>query len=235
MKTIIHTPNGHGLWIAAFLAGSFINLLLFGVLSRLGGEDALPPTRRIINVSLDLTREAVVDTASTVSRPSVPKAVKRPRPEKKTVKREQRPLSPRPREQTAPRDIPKKPEPAEKSVHEPSPPAPSNTTADATETQEHLPAPVPVYRLSGLPRFIHQEKPVYPPHLRRRGKEATVKLEIYIDANGEVRDIRILKSAGPAFDQAAVAAIRASTFAPGHVAGKPVPVLMRLPIRFRLR
>ncbi len=110
--------------------------------------------------------------------------------------------------------------------------APANTDQ---KQQDVLTEPVPVYQLTGLPRFIHKEKPVYPASLRHQGREATVKLEIYIDANGQIRNIKLLKSAGPDFDQAAINAIHASTFAPGNVNGKPVPVLMRMPIRFKLR
>ncbi len=98
-----------------------------------------------------------------------------------------------------------------------------------------LAQPVPVYQLTGLPRFVHKEKPIYPASLRHQGREATVKLEIYIDAKGRIRNIKLLKSAGADFDQAAVDAIRASTFAPGNVNGKPVPVLMRMPVKFKLR
>ncbi len=108
-------------------------------------------------------------------------------------------------------------------------------SAEQKQQDMTLAEPVPVYQLTGLPRFIHKEKPVYPASLRHQGKEATVKLEIYIDANGQIRNIKLLKSGGRDFDQAAINAIRASTFAPGNVNGKPVPVLMRMPIRFKLR
>ncbi len=215
------------LWSVAILAGTLTNLLLFAVLGGLRSSENPPRSPRVLSLTLDFIQKEIHHPPAVVPQPRNP----RPRPEK----RKKRQAAPRP-ERPALRQVAEKREPMEREEKHPEPLIPpSNRPAHTAEQKQALPRPVPVYQLSGLPRFLHQEKPIYPPHLRRQGKEATVKLEIYIDASGKVREIKVLKSAGTEFDRAAIAAIHASTFVPGNVAGKPVPVLMRLPIRFKLR
>ncbi len=222
------SSDSWNLWLIAILTGAVINLLLFGALSSLGNRENPPPSPRVIALTLDFAKKTI-QPVITAPKPETAK------PRTKKVRKQSPRRLPRP-QRTPVRRTDAKTETEEAPQEAVSPPA-SVSSPDLPQPapQQVLPEPVPVYRLSGLPRFIHQEKPAYPPHLRQQGKEATVKLEIYIDATGKVRNIRVLKSAGTDFDQAAIAAIRASTFAPGNVAGKPVPVLMRLPIRFRLR
>ncbi len=224
MREAGDSPEGRGAWPLAIVAGSVVNLLLFGALAGVGDGDHPLPVPRAITLSLDFSEKAIA-VAKPTPKPSV--ATSRPRKREKKRHRRSTPQS----DQVVSRPIEEASE-AEEEQRKPSPPSPPLA---GPPRQQPLPAPVPVYQLTGLPRFIHQERPNYPPRLRRQGKEATVKLEIYIDADGRVREIRVLKSAGEDFDRAAIAAIRASTFAPGNVDGKPVPVLMRLPIRFRLR
>jgi TonB family protein len=94
---------------------------------------------------------------------------------------------------------------------------------------------VPIFEVSSLPRFVHRANPIYPPAMKQQSKEGTVLIEALVDATGKVRKVEVIQSAGQAFDQAAIAAIQGSTFIPAKTNGKPVPVLLRVPIRFRLR
>ena len=96
------------------------------------------------------------------------------------------------------------------------------------------PAPVPIFELTEMPRFIHRETPVYPQAMRALSKSGVVKLEALIDPTGKVKHVTVVESAGQAFDEAAKAAILRSTFAPGKVGDTPVSVLLRLPVKFRL-
>lgn len=100
---------------------------------------------------------------------------------------------------------------------------------------EALPAPVSLAKLTAMPRFLHKQAPIYPPTMRAIGKQATVKLVVLIDGKGTIRNIDIKKSAGEAFDQAAISAIRNSRFMAGEVNGQPVTVLLNVPVRFTLR
>ncbi|HIP07276.1 MAG TPA: energy transducer TonB [Mariprofundaceae bacterium] len=103
------------------------------------------------------------------------------------------------------------------------------------EVVEVLPTPVPIFEVSSLPRFVHRSSPIYPPSMRQQGKEGKVLIEALVDKTGKVRKVDVIQSAGVLFDAAAVAAIQGSTFIPAHTNGKPVPVLLRVPIHFRLR
>ncbi|NOY62429.1 MAG: TonB family protein [Gammaproteobacteria bacterium] len=101
-------------------------------------------------------------------------------------------------------------------------------------TKETLPNPVPLFRLTQAPRFLHREIPVYPEIMRAQGVSGVVKLEALIDKEGRVRKASILKSAGKHFDEAAKQAILASSFYPAKVENKAVAVLLHLPVRFDL-
>ncbi len=109
------------------------------------------------------------------------------------------------------------------------PPAPASAPA------QHSPQPVPVFRLTRTPRYLHRAQAVYPEAMRGLGLGGVVRLEALIDKAGRVREVRILKSAGEAFDEAARQAILGSTFSPAQVEGEAVAVLWRLTVKFSLR
>lgn len=108
-----------------------------------------------------------------------------------------------------------------------------NTVSETSE--ESLPSPMPFFKLSDLPRFIHRETPAYPEKMRASGITGTVRLSVLIDKTGKVREITILKSAGESFDKAAIEAIKASSFVPAKIDGKPVTALLKMPVKFKLQ
>jgi protein TonB len=87
---------------------------------------------------------------------------------------------------------------------------------------------------TNAPSFIHREIPDYPPLARRRGKEGRVVLTLLIDQTGKVQKIDVTEPAGFGLTEAAIEAVKKSTFAPAHVGGKKVPSRAVLPIRFKL-
>ena len=87
---------------------------------------------------------------------------------------------------------------------------------------------------TNAPSFIHREIPIYPPLARRRGKEGRVVLTLLIDQTGKVQKIDVTEPAGFGLTEAAIDAVKKSTFAPAHVGGKKVPSRAVLPIRFKL-
>ncbi len=214
-----HPPAGHApVWPAAILVGTFATVALFATLIHLGDRKTEATKATPTRLTIGFVRKA----------PPAARPQKAAPPRRVLQRRAAPPRKPPPvtREvESAPPTAPPQPSP------ERVPPPPATPPAEASSPLQ----PVPTYQLTGLPQFIHKESPVYPPHLRRLGREATVKLELLIDREGKVRDIRVLKSAGAGFDRAAIEAIRASSFTPGNVNGTPVPVLMRVPVRFRLR
>lgn len=109
--------------------------------------------------------------------------------------------------------------------------------AQAQTFEESLPIPLPFYKATTLPRFAHLAnlEDYYPPNKRKQGIEGKVKVEVLIDKYGKARKVTILTSAGDEFDDAAIKAIMASSFIPANFAGKPGPVLYRIPVEFRLK
>lgn len=239
--------HGYHYWTIAVIFGSLINMGVFLILPALGKTEKPTPPQIIELEFMALQPPTVKKIQPQKKQP--PKAKKLPKPKPKPIPKpipkKIKPI-PKPKLRPAPEPVlsekitPKKITPVtppketiEGPVEPPPPITPVHTDTDARE--DSLPTPVPIFQLTQLPRMIHRQKPVYPPAMRQQGKEATVKLEILLDTKGKIRKITVKKSAGNAFDQAAVAAIKNSTFMPANIKGKPVSVLMKIPVKFRLR
>jgi len=87
---------------------------------------------------------------------------------------------------------------------------------------------------SVAPAFLHREMPVYPMMARKLGREGKVVLKLTIDENGNLSDVEVIDKAGYGFTEAAVEAVKKSTFLPAKKDGKPIASRALLPIRFRL-
>lgn len=74
----------------------------------------------------------------------------------------------------------------------------------------------------------------YPEEARRQGIQGRVILDFVVDTEGRTQNIRVTKSLHPLCDSSAVAALERTRFVPGKRNGEPVPVRMRLPVRFRI-
>jgi protein TonB len=87
---------------------------------------------------------------------------------------------------------------------------------------------------SVAPAFLHREMPVYPMMARKLNQEGRVMLKLTIDEKGNLSDVEVIKKAGYGFTEAAVEAVKKSTFLPAKKDGKPIASRALLPIRFRL-
>lgn len=85
------------------------------------------------------------------------------------------------------------------------------------------------------PAFLRRVSPVYPDQARRRGQEGKVLLRLTIDERGNLQKVEVLEGAGFGFEEAAIEAVKRSSFRPASIEGKPVPSIARLPVRFVLR
>ena len=97
-------------------------------------------------------------------------------------------------------------------------------------------APSSAIRVGGAikePRKLKNVAPVYPDVAARGRIEGVVILEVAIEPNGHVDDVRVLRSI-PLLDAAAVAAARQWVFAPTLYRGVPVSVMMTVSVRFTL-
>jgi protein TonB len=87
---------------------------------------------------------------------------------------------------------------------------------------------------SVAPAFLHREMPVYPMMARKLGREGKVVLKLAIDEKGNLLNVEVITTAGYGFTEAAVEAVKKSTFLPAKKDGKPIASRALLPIRFRL-
>ncbi len=85
------------------------------------------------------------------------------------------------------------------------------------------------------PRFLKKIIPRYPRLARKLGKEGIVLLKLFIDKEGRLKKVEVLKDDGYGFASAAVKAIRQSTFLPAVKNGVPVDSEALLTIRFRIK
>ncbi|KAF0206346.1 MAG: MxcH [Gallionellaceae bacterium] len=121
------------------------------------------------------------------------------------------------------------PSPAEAPPQPATPSAASahNSTPVAEEIQ-------PLFRLTRMPGFQQKVEADYPAQERRAGIQANVLAEVTINAQGNVLNVRIIKSGGAAFDDAVKQALQKSTFTPGMIDNKPVGTRFQVPFRFNL-
>ena len=82
------------------------------------------------------------------------------------------------------------------------------------------------------PQLTQDAKPAYPPALRERGVAGAVVVELTVSDQGSPQDIKVVDSAGPEFDAAALEAAARLRFAPATRAGKAVAVRIRYRFAF---
>jgi protein TonB len=85
------------------------------------------------------------------------------------------------------------------------------------------------------PVLIAGAPPAYPAGAQAAGVEASVPVELVIDAHGAVQSVVVLTHVGYGLDEAAVTALRSYRFTPARRAGRTVAVRKRWITRFELR
>lgn len=92
---------------------------------------------------------------------------------------------------------------------------------------EEMPAPV-----GGLPAIYSHIQ--YPEMAKRAGVEGKVYVLAFINEDGGVDDVKVIKGIGAGCDEATIAAVKKTKFTPGKSAGKTAKVKMSLQIQFKL-
>ena len=86
----------------------------------------------------------------------------------------------------------------------------------------------PIYRLNPSPK--------YPRIARIRGYQGNVLLDVLVNKDGEVHDLKIYRSSGyPLLDRAATSSVKHWLFEPGMIGEEKVNMWVRVPIRFELK
>jgi TonB family protein len=101
----------------------------------------------------------------------------------------------------------------------------------AIAQDEDAPPPATLTKAPKLVKFVQAP---YPESEKAASKSASVELQIAISETGKVLDVAVTKSAGPAFDAAAVAAAKQFVFEPAEFDGKPSPVAITYRYDFKL-
>ena len=84
------------------------------------------------------------------------------------------------------------------------------------------------------PEVVKQVQPKYPELARRAGMEGTVLVRVWVDKEGKVRKVEILKSDAEIFSQPAIDAAQQMVFTPAVQGGNPVSVWVAMPFKFKL-
>jgi TonB family protein len=85
------------------------------------------------------------------------------------------------------------------------------------------------------PRVLHEVKADYPEEARRRGLTGDVVLEIVVQRDGSVGDVKVVRGLGAGLSERAVDAVRQWRFAPARRLGTPVDVIVEVAVEFKLR
>lgn len=97
---------------------------------------------------------------------------------------------------------------------------------------------LPQHKITEVPVFPVKDvlsQVVYPTMAYKQGIEGVVYLELFIDDEGTIRKIEVLKDPGHGFAEAAVAAFDGIKCTPATANGKPVAVRYRYPIKFKIK
>ena len=109
------------------------------------------------------------------------------------------------------------------------------------ETEDVKPVSAPTVaprqaRLDAPPKPKRNIRPDYPKGARQRGEQGDVVLEIRVNAEGAVDDVKVGVSSGFAeLDEAAVRAAKAAKFSPARSGHDPVASTARLKLQFKLK
>ncbi|HEX4048025.1 MAG TPA: energy transducer TonB, partial [Elusimicrobiota bacterium] len=170
-------------------------------------------------------------TMSPLSVPNAGGGAARPAPAWTVPKKGKAPPPP-----PAPAIVPAAPPPAAPSVA-PKPGAPVGNGDGGGGSGAGEGAYVPVSQTARKPRWIANfiTSRDYPGVARQQGKDGRVVVSILLDAEGRVRDARLLQGSYDVLNEVALRKIRDAVFTPAYdSAGRPVPCKVALPIRFEL-
>jgi TonB family protein len=84
------------------------------------------------------------------------------------------------------------------------------------------------------PSFLRREIPEYPFIAKNMNKEGKVLLKLTIDEKGKLLNVEVVEAADFGFTEAALEAVRKSTYRPAVRAGRAIFSKALLPVRFRL-
>jgi protein TonB len=117
-----------------------------------------------------------------------------------------------------------------------APPSTASAASAGKYNEEYLPQNM-VSVLPYLDEKTIRSRLVYPAIALRSGLEGIVYIELYIDREGQVRRVEIIKENPPGrgFGEAAIKAFEGLSGRPAQANGEAVAVRYRYPVRFQIR
>ncbi len=94
-----------------------------------------------------------------------------------------------------------------------------------------------VFRVGGgvsAPAVLYKVDPEYSEQARKAKYQGTVVLNLIVQRDGTVRDVKIIQSLGLGLDEKAIEAVKQWKFRPGAKNGAPVDVIATVEVTFRL-
>ena len=82
------------------------------------------------------------------------------------------------------------------------------------------------------PVVVRTFVPVYPDDLRREGVTGVVMISCVVDVHGNVTDLAVARTTNPAFNDAALEAMKKWKFKPAVLDGVPVARKVVIPLKF---
>jgi protein TonB len=164
----------------------------------------------------------------------VKKKKKKPKPIVKTPPKNTVRIPVQPKENEVPKTIPE--EITEKNEsHMNTEPAKSQTTLKTTKQSTTALSPLKTIH-EAIPIYRSNPSPKYPRIARIRGYQGNVLLDVLVNKDGKVHDLKIFKSSGyPLLDNAATSTVKHWLFEPGMIGSEKVDMWVRVPIRFELK
>ncbi len=84
------------------------------------------------------------------------------------------------------------------------------------------------------PVLVSSVMPAYPPLALKAEVEGRVIVKMWVDRQGKVREVRVVRSTNEIFDDVAVEAAKKFVFTPAYMNNGPVSVWVAYPFRFKL-
>jgi TonB family protein len=88
----------------------------------------------------------------------------------------------------------------------------------------------PDFEADDLVRRVH-----YPEMARKNGIEGEVMVQVYIEKDGKIGRIRIVRSTNEIFNEEAIHAVQGVKFIPAQIKDRPIATWISIPIKFALQ
>ncbi len=116
-----------------------------------------------------------------------------------------------------------------------------NTVAKAPDNEklrpddaDTLPVPTEEYLVTRMPELSAEVRIPYPPEAKQKSAQGAVVMDLLIDAQGKVREAKLVQGPEESLNQAALNAVMGFSFRPALIQDKAVAVRIRYAYRFVL-